>query len=403
MQVRHRAAQEVLGLKHTDVLGVDGDGLVDVEAGRVGLDVTHVELLDHLVHGEHVAVGGDGPAQQRQVVQQALTDEAVVTVQEQVGFRIALGQLLVALAHDVRHVAEQRHFLGHAQLDQVTVQHDLTRGGAQQILAAQHHVDAHHGVVDRVGQRVQRVAVRTHDHVIRHGTGLEFDATADKVVESDVLVGHADTQGRLAAFRAERGLLLFGEVAIVAVIAESLRPAGGHVAGLDLLRSGEGFVGVAGFEQLGCDVLIDVATLGLAVRAVRATHVDAFIPVDAQPIQGLDDLVVAFLGVALGVRILDTEHERALGVAGLSPVEQCGADHADVRNAGRGRAETHTNVFRKFRFGIFNFSHRLHCAAQTGRATTQSPFFFRSVPYCNIFPYLHIGKGVMYEATFFIL
>ena len=29
----------------------------------------------------------------------------------------------------------------------------------------------------------------------------------DKVVESDVLVGHADTQGRLAAFRAERGLL----------------------------------------------------------------------------------------------------------------------------------------------------------------------------------------------------
>ena len=132
-------------------------------------------------------------------------------------------------------------------------------------LAAQHHVDAHHGVVDRVGQRVQRVAVRTHDHVIRHGTGLEFDATADKVVESDVLVGHADTQGRLAAFRAERGLLLFGEVAIVAVIAESLRTAGGHVAGLDLLRSGEGFVGVAGFEQLGCDVLIDVATLGLAV------------------------------------------------------------------------------------------------------------------------------------------
>ena len=187
------------------------------------------------------------------------------------------------------------------------------------------------------------------------------------------------------------------------LVSESLRTAGGHVAGLDLLRSGEGFVGVAGFEQLGCDVLIDVATLGLAVRAVRATHVDAFIPVDAQPIQGLDDLVVAFLGVALGVRILDTEHERALGVAGLSPVEQCGADHADVRNAGRGRAETHTNVFRKFRFGIFNFSHRLHCAAQTGRATTQSPFFFRSVPYCNIFPYLHIGKGVMYEATFFIL
>ena len=50
-------------------LGVDGDGLVDVEAGRVGLDVAHVELLGHLVHGEHVAVRCNGPAEQGQVVE----------------------------------------------------------------------------------------------------------------------------------------------------------------------------------------------------------------------------------------------------------------------------------------------------------------------------------------------
>ena len=289
-------------------------------------------------------------------------------MQEQVGFRIALGKLLIALAHHVRHMAEQRHLLGHAQLDQVTVEHDLARSGTQQILAAQHHVDAHHRIIDRIGQRVQRIAVRAHDHVIGYGAGLEFDTATDQIVEGHILIGHADTQSGLTAFRAESGLLLLGKVAVVAVVTESLRAAGGHIAGLDLFGSGEGFVGIAGFEQLGRDILVDVAALGLTVRAVRPTDVDALVPIDAEPVQRLDDLVVAFLGITLGVGVFDTEHESALGMACLSPVEQGGTDHADVRNAGRGRAEAHANVFGKFWFGMFSFSHRFHCAAQEGRA-----------------------------------
>ena len=367
VQVRHGTVQEILRFEHADVLGIDGDGLVDVETGRIGLDVTHVELLDHLVHGEHVTIRSDGPAQQCQIVQQAFTDETVVAMQEQVGFRIALGQLLVALAHHIRHVAEQRHLLGDAQLDQIPIQHDLTRGGAQQILTAQHYVDVHHGIVDRVGQRVQRITVRTHDHVIRYGTGLEFDAATDQIVEGDIIIGHTDAQSRLTAFCAEGRLLLFGEIAIVAIVAKGLRTTGGHVTGLDLFRSGEGFIGIAGFEQLGRHILVDLGALGLAVRTVWTTHVDAFIPVDAQPVQGFDDLVIAFLGVTLGVRILDTEHERALSMAGFGPVEQCGTDHANVRDAGRRRAETHADILGEFRFGVFSFSHRLHCAALTGR------------------------------------
>ena len=50
---------------------------------------------------------------------------------------------------------------------------------------------------------------------------------------------------------------------------------------------------------------------------------------------------IAFLGVALGVGVLDAEDERAAGVAGVGPVEQRGADHADMRSAGRRRAEPH--------------------------------------------------------------
>ena len=75
-------------------------------------------------------------------------------MQEQVGFRVALRQLLLAFAHDVRHVAEQRDFLGDTELDEIAVQHDLARGGAQQIFTAQHDVDAHHRIVHRVGERI---------------------------------------------------------------------------------------------------------------------------------------------------------------------------------------------------------------------------------------------------------
>ena len=272
---------------------------------------------------------------------------------EQVGLRVALGELLVALTHHVRHMAEQRHLLGDAKLHQVAVQHDLTRGGAEQVLAAQHDVDVHHRVVDRVGERVQRIAVRAHDDIVRHGTGLEFDGAADEVVEGDVLVGHADAQRGLAALGAEGGLLLLGEVTVVTVVAEFGRAAGGEVALLDLVRSGEGLIGVAGFEQLCGHILVDVAALGLAVRAVGATHVDALVPVDAQPAQGFENLVVAFLGVAHGVGVFDAEDQLAAGGAGFGPVEQRRTDHADMRRAGRRWAEAHANMSRKFWFGVF--------------------------------------------------
>ena len=77
---------------------------------RAGLGLTSrdVERRDHLLEGEDVAVGGDRPAQQGQVVEQPLGQEALVAVGEQVGLRVALGELLVALAHHVGQVAEPR-------------------------------------------------------------------------------------------------------------------------------------------------------------------------------------------------------------------------------------------------------------------------------------------------------
>ena len=136
---------------------VDGFGLLQVEAGGVAQDIVDVEVLHQLLHGEDVLVRAQGPAQQGQVVQQALGDEATFAVQEEAGLGIALGELLVALAHDVGQVAELRHVLGHTHCVQRAVQRDLARGGAEQVLAAQDVGDAHQRVVHRVDQGVERV------------------------------------------------------------------------------------------------------------------------------------------------------------------------------------------------------------------------------------------------------
>src|SRR5690606_40264463 len=66
-----------------------------------------------------------------------LGEEAALPVEVERGLRVPLGELLVALAHHVRQVAEGRGPLGDAQLGQRLVQGDLARGGGEQVLAAQ--------------------------------------------------------------------------------------------------------------------------------------------------------------------------------------------------------------------------------------------------------------------------
>ena len=103
---------EVLLGQQPNVIGVQRVGLLLVEPGRIGVDVDDVEGGDHLVEAEHVAVVGDRPAKQRQVIQQTLGDEAAVAMQEQVGLRVALRQLLGALAEHGGQVPELRNAIG---------------------------------------------------------------------------------------------------------------------------------------------------------------------------------------------------------------------------------------------------------------------------------------------------
>ncbi len=195
--------------------------------------------------------------------------------------------------------------------------------------------DLHERVVNWVYQGVQRLTVGPDHNVVRNGSDLEGDVfAAYQVEERNVLVRHAHTQNWLAALGAERRLLLVGQGAVVAVVAHGLGTTRGDVACLDLLRRGERLVHVSTVNELLDNTLVDVRTLALAVWSVWSANVDALVPVNAEPRQRLNDLLVALFRVAFSIGVFDAEHHLAADVASVGPVEQGRADHSHVWGSG---------------------------------------------------------------------
>jgi len=102
------------------------------------------------------------------------------------------------------------------------------------------------------------------------------------------------------------------------------------------------FVGEAARQQRFDAALVIFLPLTLEIGAeiafARAGGVAgerAFVPVEPEPAQAVEDDVHGLLRIARGVGILDAEDERAAGVAGIKPVEQRGARATDVQVAGR--------------------------------------------------------------------
>src|SRR6185312_343947 len=91
------------------------------------------------------------------------------------------------------------------------------------------------------------------------------------------------------------------------------------------------------------ELRVDVVTLRLAVRGVRSADTLALVPGDAEPIEAVEQLLVALFAVAGGIRVFDAEDQLAAGVPRVRAVEQRGADEAGVRSSGGRRAEPHAN------------------------------------------------------------
>ena len=182
------------------------------------------------------------------------------------------------------------------------------------IFTTNHVCDAHLDVVHHVNQMKHRFAVRTHDHEV----GLFLFAigqfphhiAADQIRNGHRLALHAKPDGA------------------VVLIGEPL--------GLQLLHASR----------------IDLRALGLIIRptithavAGRIVARRAFIPVQPQPAQALENHIDCLRRVTFLIRVLHAQHKFAARMTGIEPIKQRRAGTANVQVAcGTGRktnSDTH--------------------------------------------------------------
>ena len=142
------------------------------------------------------------------------------------------------------------------------------------------------------------------------------------------------------AFGLEGGDLLGRKLAVGSVVAG--RELGGELRfaqGFELLGGLEGLVGGAVVEQ-DLDVLaVDFGAFGLAVWTVWAADVGALVPGEAEPVEGVEDLLLGRGDEAGAVGVLDAQDELAAALAGVDVVEQADVGGAYVGVAGGGRGD----------------------------------------------------------------
>ena len=124
------------------------------------------------------------------------------------------------------------------------------------------------------------------------------------------------------------------------------------VAGLLLAQLGDAFrcaiaaISIARCYQLLGGGVITLQSLRLEVWPVGAADAGAFVPVDAQPFQTVEDVVNRAFGNAALVGVFYPHDELPIMATGEQPVEHGGANVADVRVPGRAGRIAHPNVIR---------------------------------------------------------
>ena len=189
--------------------------------------------------------------------------------------------------------------------------------------------DRHLDVVDRVGEEEQWRAIRADDHEVGNGHPLDAHLPSDEVGEgAGAVVGRPEPERPGAALGGERGPLLGIEVAAVTVVAGGAAGGAGRlVARSHLFFCAVALVGAALGEEL----------IGGGVVPVEAGALEdrPFVPIEAQPGEGVLDPGDPLRARPGDVGVLDAEGEGPPLVAGEQPVEQRGAGAADVEGTGR--------------------------------------------------------------------
>jgi len=208
------------------------------------------------------------------------------------------------------------------------------------VVTTDHMGDLHQDVVDRDREVVQRIAVGPHDHEVGDVGVVEDNLAADGVADRRRAGRHPEPHDGLAPLGPERLDLLGGEIATAtAVTGRQALGTLGFTFGVQLFLRAVAVVRRSVGEEPLDPLVVDRQPFALLVRAVLATDLRPFVPVEAEPAEVLDrrgDRLVAHPGP---VGVLDPEDEPAAGVPRPRPGVQRGPHVADGQVAARRGSE----------------------------------------------------------------
>ena len=225
------------------------------------------------------------------------------------------------------------------------VEADVARRAGQPVVAAHHMTDTHVVVVDNVGQVVGGKAVGAQHHEVVDQPVFERDLAVDHVLErGGALPWHSEAHDcqRAAAFQS--GPFAGVQVPAAPVVARRAvflpaaapklgKPFCGAVAAVCVSVR---YQGVGGF-------VVKLQSLRLIVWPERPANVGAFVPVQPQPGERLEQHLDRAFHVAVLVGILDANDEVAVIAPGEKPGEDRGSNVAYMCRPGGAWGVAHAN------------------------------------------------------------
>ena len=151
-----------------------------------------------------------------------------------------------------------------------------------------------HDVGEMIGWQLVGTLV---EHLVVQDAAIDANLSANDVVHDDVAARlDEETDHILLAFCDERVHFFLAERQRVAhlhscacIVLEVLYFSAFRI---EFLGRIEGDVGLAAFEELLNILLVNVATLALAIRSVVATEAHTLVELDAEPFERLDDVLL---------------------------------------------------------------------------------------------------------------
>ena len=143
------------------------------------------------------------------------------------------------------------------------------------------------------------------------------------------------------------GDLLRGHAAAGALIHHLSVAAVGGAGGVQLAAAAKAGIDEIHSLQLFKGGKVDIAALALVIGAVGAALAAALVPVQAQPRQILLQRIGIHPGTALGVQILDAQHDAPAGAFGRQPRQQTARQIAQMHPPAGGRCKTTDNFHTK--------------------------------------------------------